>query len=202
MDAASAIVILIFVISIFSGFGHNQGYKPPSLPTTLPTTGVINPEVTVAEPPAHYLAVEPVSAQNDIISYIKKYRSSELAVSIAGSIMKHASVYDVNPKLVAALMARESKFNPRALSPSGAMGLGQLLPSTAKNLGVEDGFDIDQNTMGTVRYFKSLLDRFKGRVSAALASYLVGPNAVARDGSISEHTRSYVEDILKIYYQI
>ncbi len=207
MDTTTAAIILIFVISIFSGFGHNKGYKPPSPPPTMPsssmpTTGVINTEVTVAEPPSNYAAVEPVSTQNAINSYIQKYRSPELSVSITTSIMKHSAAYDINPKLVAALIARESKFNPRALSSSGAMGLGQLLPSTAKGLGVTDGFDIDQNAMGTTRYLRSLIDRFKGSVSAGLAGYLVGPNAVVRDGTISSHTRSYVEDVLKIYYKI
>lgn len=207
MDTTTAAIILIFVISVFSGFGHNKGYKPPSPPPSvpsapMPTTGVINTEVSVAVPPSNYAAVEPVVTQNAINKYILKYRSPDLAVSITTSIMKHSAAYDVNPKLVAALIARESKFNPRALSSSGAMGLGQLLPSTAKGLGVKDGFDVDQNAMGTTRYLKSLIDRFNGSVSAALAGYLVGPNAVARDGTISSHTRSYVEDVLKIYYKI
>jgi soluble lytic murein transglycosylase-like protein len=207
MDTTTAAIILIFVISVFSGFGHNNGYKPPSPPPSapaapLPTTGIIDTEVSVAVPPSNYAAVEPVSAQNAIISYIRKYRSPDLAVSIGTSIMKHSAAYNVNPKLVAALIARESKFNPRALSSSGAMGLGQLLPSTARGLGVTDGFDVDQNAMGTTRYLKSLIDRFRGSVSAGLAGYLVGPNAVARDGTISGHTRSYVEDVLRIYNKI
>ena len=203
MDATAAVVILIFVISIFSGMRSNQGYKPPSPPPTLaPTTGVVYPEVTVIEPPANYAAVDPVLTQDAIIKYIQKYRSQDLAVSIAVSIMRHSAAFDVNPKLVAALMARESKFNPRALSSSGAMGLGQLLPSTAKNLGVEDGFDVDQNTYGTVRYLRSLLDRFNRKVSMAIAAYLEGPNAVTRQGGFSDHTKTYVEDILNIYQKI
>lgn len=105
----------------------------------------------------------------------------------------------MNPKLVAALMTRESKFNPRARSSSGAIGLGQLLPSTAKGLNLDDPYDIDQNAKGTVRYFKSLIDRFNGQVSNAIAGYLEGPNAVMRNGGYSDHTRGYVQDILAIY---
>lgn len=208
MDATTAAVILIFVISIFSGMGNNRGYAPPRVPSSVSapsTTGPTFPVdtgVTLEEPPSHFAAVDPVTTQIAIQNFILKYRSPELATEITSSIMRHAQTYDLNPKLAAALIARESKFNPRALSSSGAMGLGQLLPSTAKGLGVDDGFDVDQNARGTVRYIKSLIDRFSGKVSAGVAAYLVGPNAVNRDGSISDHTRSYVEDIFQIYQKI
>ena len=205
MSTTTAAIILIFVISIFSGFGGNHGYNQPKMPTSgpvFPTTGTINTEVSVAEPPANYAAVDPAAAQGAICNYIMKYRSADLSAQITECIMRHSAKYDMNPKLVAALIARESKFNPRALSSSGAMGLGQLLPSTAKGLGVADGFDVDQNAMGTTRYLKSLIDRFNGKVSAGIAAYLVGPNAVQRDGNISDHTRAYVEDVLTIYNKI
>jgi soluble lytic murein transglycosylase-like protein len=210
MDVTTGAIVLIFVISIFSGMGNNKGYTTPSAPkfpvaapTTAPTpAGAIDTGVAIVPPPAHFAAVDPVATPTAIKTYIKKYRSDDLAGEIAGSIMKHSQTYDVNPKLVAALIARESKFNPRAISSSGAMGLGQLLPSTARGLGVTNGFDVDQNAMGTTRYIKSLIDRFSGNVSAGIAGYLVGPNAVKRDGTISDHTRSYVEDIYKIYYQM
>lgn len=209
MDATTGAIVLIFIISIFSGMGNNKGYTPPpapKFPVAAPTVpapaGAIDTGVAVAPPPAGFAAVDPVQTSAAINSYIQKYRSGDLAAEITGSIMKHAQTYNLNPKLAAALIARESKFNPRALSSSGAMGLGQLLPSTAKGLGVENGFDIDQNARGTVRYLKSLIDRFSGNVSAGVAGYLVGPNAVKRDGTISDHTRSYVEDIYKIYYKM
>jgi soluble lytic murein transglycosylase-like protein len=208
MDATTAAVILIFVISIFSGIGNNRGYTPPHVPPPVSAPAgsapvfPVDTGVTLAEPPSAFAAVDPVATQTAIQKYILKYRSPELAAEITGSIMRHAQTYDLNPKLAAALIARESKFNPRALSSSGAMGLGQLLPSTAKGLGVDNGFDIDQNARGTVRYLKSLIDRFSGKVSAGVAAYLVGPNAVSRDGSISDHTRSYVEDIFTIYNNI
>ncbi|MCU0641851.1 MAG: lytic transglycosylase domain-containing protein [Candidatus Margulisbacteria bacterium] len=210
MDVTTGVVVLIFVISIFSGFGSNKGYTRPSASPKAPAAGPVFPVaheaidtgVALTPPPAGFAAVDPAAAPAAIKSYIMKYRSEELASEITGSIMRHAQTYDLNPKLAASLIARESKFNPRAVSSSGAMGLGQLLPSTAKGLGVENGFDIDQNARGTVRYIKSLVDRFSGDVSAALAGYLVGPNAVKRDGTISTHTRSYVEDIYRIYYKM
>jgi len=201
MDTTTAAIILIFVVSIFSGFGNtNKGYTPPSPPP--PPSGFVYTNVTVAEPPAAYSAVEATLARPAIQAYIIRYRSTDEAMTIADSIMKYSQTYNMNPKLVAALIARESKFNPRATSSSGAMGLGQLLPSTAKHLGVENGYDIDQNAMGTTRYLKSLVDRFSGKVSSAIAAYLEGPNAVTRQGGYSAHTKTYVEDVLNIYQKI
>lgn len=208
MSATTAAVILIFVISIFSGMGNNRGYTSPAAksPTAAQSSSrpvfPIDTGVALADPPSSFSAVEPSVTQTAIQNYICKYRSSDLAAQITGCVMRHAQTYNLNPKLAAALIARESKFNPRALSSSGAMGLGQLLPSTAKGLDVTDGFDVDQNARGTVRYIKSLIDRFNGNVSAAIAAYLVGPNAVSRDGTINDHARSYVEDIYRIYNQI
>jgi soluble lytic murein transglycosylase-like protein len=200
MDVTTAAVVLLFVISILSGFGNNKGYTPPPLSSTM--TGTVYQEVSVEEPGANFSAVSAEAAQLSIQNFILKKRSNSQASLIAESIVRHSQTYDTNPKLVAALIARESRFNPRAVSSSGAVGLGQLLPSTAKNLGVEDPFDVDQNVKGTVIYLKTLITRFQGKVSSAIAAYLEGPNAVSRAGGFSEHTRRYVEDILNIYQRI
>jgi soluble lytic murein transglycosylase-like protein len=200
MSATAAAVILIFVISVFSGFGGNKGYKQPSGPV-FPVDKAVYQTVPASEP-APGFAGAGENAKPAIQRQIAKYRSPDEAAQIADSIMRHSQTYDLNPKLVAALMTRESKFNPHALSSSGAIGLGQLLPSTAKGLDIDDAYDIDQNAKGTVRYIKSLVDRFNGRVSNAIAAYLEGPNAVMKNGGYSEHTRSYVQDILSIYQNI
>lgn len=209
MDTTTAVVVFIFVVSIFSGMGNNKGYHQP---TAASLTFKVAPAATPApvavplpipgQPDPTFAAVGGAAAQPAIQNFIQKYRSSDQSITISSSIVKHSETYNLNPKLVAALIARESKFNPRALSSSGAGGLGQLLPSTAKGLGVDDLFDIDQNALGTVRYFKSLLDRFKGNVAFAVASYLEGPNAVLRNSGYSEHTGAYVNDILVIYNKI
>jgi soluble lytic murein transglycosylase-like protein len=200
MDATTGIIIFIFVISIIGGIGSNKGYKAPPATPAFPS-GAVYSQVSVAEPPANF-AGGGIDAQASIQNHIAKYRSPSEAAQIADSIMRHSMTYDMNPKLVAALITRESKFNPRAVSSSGAVGLGQLLPSTARGLNVDDPYDIDQNAKGTIRYFKSLIDRFNGKVSSAIAGYLEGPNAVMRQGGYSEHTRTYVEDILNVYQKI
>ncbi len=201
MNTTAVAVVLIFVFSVFSGFGGgNHGYKQPSGPVFPVDKG--NYSTPLVGEPAPGFAGAGEDAKPAIKRHIAKYRSPGEAAEIADSIMKHAKTYDMNPKLVAALMTRESKFNPHALSSSGAIGLGQLLPSTAKGLNLDNPYDIDQNAKGTVRYFKSLIDRFNGQVSNAIAAYLEGPNAVMRNGGYSDHTRSYVQDILTIYQGI
>jgi soluble lytic murein transglycosylase-like protein len=198
MDATSAVVVLLFIISIMGSFGS----RPQ--PTTNPAAydAAIYREITLNEPSSVYAAAPAEESAAAIKKYITRYQGEELASEITASLTRHAQKYDVNPKLVAALMARESRFNPKALSSSGAIGLGQLLPSTAKGMGIENPYDVNQNVEGTVRYVKYLLGRFNGKVSFALAGYLEGPNAVTRQGGFSAHTKSYVEDILKVCQQI
>jgi soluble lytic murein transglycosylase-like protein len=200
MNTTTVAVILIFVFSVFSGFGNNKGYKQPTGPV-FPVDKA-NYQTVLAGEPAPGFAGGGENAKPAIQKHIAKYRPPDEAVQIADSIMHYAQTYDLNPKLVAALITRESKFNPHAVSSSGAIGLGQLLPSTAKGLGVANAYDIDQNAKGTVRYFKSMIERFNGQVSNAIAAYLEGPNAVMRNGGYSDHTRSYVQDILTIYQGI
>lgn len=199
MDLTTGLVVFVFAISILTSFGSNKGYTPPA---GNASSGTIYNEVSAAEPYSKYTSEEVEILQPGIQKYIAKYRSNAEAYSISDSILRYSKTYDVNPKLVVALIARESKFNPRAVSSSGAIGLGQLLPSTAQHLGLNDPYDIDQNVKGTVRYLRSLLDRFKGDVSDSIAAYLEGPNAVSRQGGYSYHTKTYVEDILGIYQKI
>jgi soluble lytic murein transglycosylase-like protein len=197
MDTSTALIVFIFFISIMTSLG-GKGYTPPP----SPPTEIIYKQVAVGEPDPSFIAGGGDAALSSIKNYIAKYRNDFESTTISESIVKHSKTYDMNPKLVAALIARESKFNPRAISSSGAAGLGQLIPSTAKGLNIDDPYDIDQNAKGTTRYFKSLITRFNGKVSSAIAGYLEGPNAVSKQGGFSSHTKSYVEDILNIYQKI
>lgn len=120
---------------------------------------------------------------------------------IVGIINEVSNKYDVDPKLIEALVKQESGFNPNAKSKAGALGLMQLMPATAKGLGVTDPMDVRQNIEGGVKYVKSMLDRFNGNIILALAAYNAGPNAVKKYDGVPPYkeTQNYVRSILSNY---
>jgi len=112
-------------------------------------------------------------------------------------ILQHASAKNVRPDLVRAVIQAESAFNPRARSHKGAMGLMQLMPGTAAELGVTDPYDPEQNIRGGVTYLKSLLSRYSQNEELALAAYNAGPAAVQKYGKVPPYreTRNYIARI-------
>ncbi|HXI12374.1 MAG TPA: lytic transglycosylase domain-containing protein [Thermoanaerobaculia bacterium] len=118
-----------------------------------------------------------------------------------GEIIEEAATqYDVDPNLVARMAYRESRFNPQAVSRVGAQGVMQLVPRTAKYLGVTNPFDVRQNIFGGTKYLREMLDTFDGDVEMALAGYNAGPTAVKKKGKgATQEAVDYVAAILKDY---
>ena len=127
---------------------------------------------------------------------------------LASRVVGEADVWGIDARLVVALVAVESSWNPRAVSPVGATGLGQLMPGTAAGLGV-DPRDPDANLHGTVRHLRGLLDRYsrfpaQERYVRAIAAYNAGAGAVDRYGGIPPYaqTQLYVRRVIGLWRRL
>jgi len=118
------------------------------------------------------------------------------------SIVKNtAGKYNLDPSLIHAVIKTESNYNKYAVSRKGAMGLMQLMPSTAQDLGVENPFHPIQNIDGGARYLRQLLEKFNWNLTLALAAYNAGPETVKKYGNVPpiKETRDYVRKVLSLY---
>lgn len=116
-------------------------------------------------------------------------------------IINEASAkYHVDANLIAAVVFKESAYRTNAVSRIGAEGLMQLMPKTARSLGVKDSFDARQNVMGGTKYLRYLMDRFKGDVDLVLAGYNAGPERVAKEGpNATAEAIEYVATVKRYY---
>ncbi|MGC2256803.1 MAG: lytic transglycosylase domain-containing protein [Candidatus Sulfotelmatobacter sp.] len=124
------------------------------------------------------------------------------AADIDSAIEEAAARHNVDPNLVRAVVKVESNFNPNAVSRKGAMGLMQLMPSTARQLKVNNPFDPEQNVDAGVRHLKQLLESYGGDIKLTLAAYNAGAGAVARSSGVPRYaeTQNYVRRITNLYY--
>ena len=115
-------------------------------------------------------------------------------------IAKASRKYGVEVGLIKAVIKAESNFNPQAVSHAGAQGLMQLMPATARSLGVSDSFDPEQNVMAGTRFLRDMLNRYGGDVESALAAYNWGPGNVDRHPDrLPRETRNYQARVKQLY---
>jgi soluble lytic murein transglycosylase-like protein len=167
----------------------------------------------VAEDGSTHFSDRPNDARYELLLRVA---GDEAAATVAGSAPTHlnkafdsevaaaARSSQVEAALLHAVIAVESNYNPRAVSPKGAQGLMQLMPATARALGVKDPLNAAQNIRGGAQHLRQLLDRFANNKSLALAAYNAGAGAVlASGGQIPPYaeTRAYVPAVLKRYQQ-
>ena len=120
---------------------------------------------------------------------------------LSALITEAGKTHGVDPRLIAAVVHRESAFNPRAVSAVGAGGLMQLMPATARYLGATDVFDARQNVNAGAKYLRMLLDTFHGDLDLTLAAYNAGPGAVQKYNGVPPYreTQAYVRSIRSNY---
>ncbi|HIJ82438.1 MAG TPA: lytic transglycosylase domain-containing protein [Desulfuromonadales bacterium] len=115
-------------------------------------------------------------------------------------ISKASLKYGVEASLIKAVIKAESNFNPQAVSHAGAQGLMQLMPATARSLGVRDSFDPEQNVMAGTRFLRDMLNRYDNNLESALAAYNWGPGNVDKSpGRLPRETRNYQTRVKEFY---
>jgi hypothetical protein len=152
-----------------------------------------------------YIVAGPVETATQVAAIEETEAEENPAAPTLAEIMAQieevATRYRVPPRLVAAVIAVESEFNPRAVSRRGAQGLMQLMPATAASLDVQDSFDPRENIEGGVRHLRVLMDRYRNDLPLVLAAYNAGDTAVLTYKGVPPYreTRQYVIRVLRRY---
>jgi soluble lytic murein transglycosylase-like protein len=187
---------------------EEQGFAKaplPSLSALLKTYTATNPVENV---PAQPLSSRGKETQLQALTVENPLPVAEMPVRhergdtswLEPIIAKASGKYGVDGSLIRAVIKTESDFNPRAVSHAGARGLMQLMPATARSLGVNDSFDPEQNVMAGTRFLKDMLNRYNGDVDSALAAYNWGPgNVDRRPERLPRETRDYLVRVKQLY---
>jgi len=189
--------------------------KPkPAVQVTQSPSNLTTTSAKDTQPQYHITAEQLVGVYKRAIKRFNSRLSDKQADTIARSVLGFSYRYKLDPRLVCAVILAESHFRIEATSHCGAQGLGQLMPSTAAGLGVNNAYDPVANVYGSVRYIKGMLDRMSGNkewseltwydLALALAAYNAGPGAVKKHGGVPPYreTQAYVKRVVSIYKQL
>lgn len=140
----------------------------------------------------------------EVVKFFNPKLKDDEALLIAKAVLTFSHQSGIDPRLIMAVLAVESKFKPRAVSRKGAMGLGQIMPFTAKSHGIKDAFEPVQNIYVTVKYLAREMERWDGapnRLDLVLAAYNAGPNAVKNYGGVPPYneTVNYIKKVKQYY---
>jgi membrane-bound lytic murein transglycosylase B len=171
-------------------------------PVPPPNAASMRAARSAAAEVSEYISRESNQSANAKIVVANFRGTPATAGDIDSAIEQAAARHNVDPNLVRAVVKVESNFNPNAVSRKGAMGLMQLMPSTARQLNVKNPFDPEQNVDAGVRHLKQLLESYGGDIKLTLAAYNAGAGAVARSSGVPHYaeTQNYVRRITNLYY--
>jgi soluble lytic murein transglycosylase-like protein len=171
-------------------------------PVPPPNAAAMRAARSAAAEVSQYVGRESSQSANARIVAANFRSTLATAADIDNAIEQAAARHNVDPNLVRAVVKVESNFNPNAVSRKGAMGLMQLMPSTARQLKVNNPFDPEQNVDAGVRHLKQLLESYGGDIKLTLAAYNAGAGAVARSSGVPRYaeTQNYVRRITNLYY--
>ncbi len=190
-------------------------YPTPPAPPKPPASGInstLLPDSPTGRRTVNFLAPRSAPRPFDLTLaqmrgqvQLRKMESApaDFKPNIEALIQKYANQNGLKPELVRAVIQQESSGNPRSVSVVGAVGLMQLMPATARGLGVSDPFDPEQNVAGGTKYLAGLLREFDGDLPKSLAAYNAGPAAVRKHGGIPPfaETQNYVRRIMGMLEQ-
>lgn len=200
MRHLSAMVVVLTIAMASAAFNSAAAASPASSPCTPPRRAAV---------PVPYPAIQAWVAMHDwtvidcLAAFVRRYNRrlpEGDALSLLDAILRGALLHDLDPLLVASVIAAESSFNPRARSHCGAEGLMQLTRPVQPWLGVTNPFNIKQNVAGGCRYLTYLRERF-GRIDLVLAAYNSGPTRVARLRRVPNipETVRYVRHVTRLH---